>query len=86
MSKKTTTQTTIKTTMISREWFADKFMDKREHAAINIDFQTARAEIEHLSNTLVQLNARLVVQNDLQADVSEHRKMLADNEDARDSL
>jgi hypothetical protein len=47
--------------MISREWFADKFMDKREHAAINIDFQTARAEIEHLSNTLVQLNARLVV-------------------------
>jgi hypothetical protein len=32
------------------------------------------------------MNYRLIVQNDLQTDVAEHKKMLADNEDARDSL
>jgi hypothetical protein len=47
--------------MISREWFADKFMDRRTLAQANIDFQTAKAEVESLSNNLVQLNARLMV-------------------------
>jgi hypothetical protein len=47
--------------MISREWFAEKFMDRRAHAAIDIELQTARAEMESYKNTLVQMNEKLVV-------------------------
>ena len=86
MSKRQVSKTVVTTTMISRSSFANKFLDQREHAKLAIDLQSSAAEIQNLSATLIQLNSRLVVQNDLNQDVAEHKKLLAENEEARESL
>ena len=72
--------------VVFRSSYADQFFEQRENASLQIDLKKAHLEIEDVSNTLVALNLKFVVQSDLQMDVQQHKKMLAEGEAARDSL
>ena len=63
--KKTTTKSeTVKTSR-----FTDQFFEARENADLQIDLKEKVLQIEHLSTTLINLNQKLVIQNDLKTDV-----------------
>lgn len=54
----------------------------RGNSAVDIDIDNKRlkVEVEHLKNTLIGLNEKLTVFNDLKKDLEQARNMLDDSE------
>jgi hypothetical protein len=82
--KKSVSQTLTSSVTITS--FANKFLDRRENAAIAIDLQKMKVENEHLADVLIGVNAQLRVQNDLVSDVEQHSSMFKNSEAKRDGL
>lgn len=65
-SKRTVTETVSVTT---RTHFTDKFFEAKENSDLQIALMDKCNKIDNLSSTLVNLNMKLVVTNDLKTDV-----------------
>jgi len=60
----------------------------RGGSAVDFDLENKRlkVEVEHLKNTLIGLNEKLTVFNDLKKDLEQSRQMLNDSEMHREQL
>jgi hypothetical protein len=66
--------------------YADKFLDRRDNATLSIELSKKKVESEHLADTLIGLNAKLTVQNDMAHDVEEASLMFKNSEVRREGL
>jgi hypothetical protein len=65
---------------ISVTSYADKFLDRRENAEMAIQIEKAKMTEESLTTTLIGLNAKLTVQNDMAHDVEQSTLMFQNSE------
>ena len=63
--------TTVTRTMVSRT-YTTQMLDQREKSEIQLSLKEKEIELEHKLNTLIALNEKLQVFNDLQKDVAEN--------------
>lgn len=77
-------ETMVKTVQITS--YADKFLDRKENAALAIEIQNLKAQNAHLSDTLAALNDQMIVQVDLQLDVEHHNNKFKNSEAQREVL
>ena len=61
-------------------------LDQREKDQLQLALKEKEIELEHKLNTLIALNEKLQVFNDLQKDVAENVQFVRDSEDAREEL
>jgi len=61
----------VKTTTVTRA-FTTTMLDQREKDQLQIALKEKEIELEHKLNTLIALNEKLQVFNDLQKDVAEN--------------
>lgn len=78
--KKPSTAGAQTTTYAVRTSFADQFFEQRQNADLQIDLQNTRLAEEHLQTLLVNMNQKLLIQNDLKMDVQEYQKMKLESE------
>ena len=84
--KTTTTTTTQVTRTINSERFTVTMLDQREKDQLQLALKEKEIELEHKLNTLIALNEKLQVFNDLQKDVAENQQFVRDSEAAREEL
>ena len=82
--KTTTTTTTMRT--VTSQRFTETMLDQREKDQLQLALKEKEMELEHKLNTLIALNEKLQVFNDLQKDVAENQQFVRDSEDAREEL
>ena len=79
-----TTKTVTKT--VTTRTFTTTMLDQREKDQLQLALREKEIELEHKLNTLIALNEKLQVFNDLQKDVAENQQMVRDSEAAREDL
>ena len=82
---RTQTTTTYVTTTTTRR-FTEQMLDQREKDQLQLALKERDIELEHKLNTLIALNEKLQVFNDLQRDVAENQQFVRDSEAAREEL
>jgi hypothetical protein len=63
----TTQRTTVVATVVTKQSYADKFLDQRAHAEIAVDLENKTREIDALHSKVDLLNKRLEEKNSLKA-------------------
>ena len=79
-------KTTTTTTTTVKVRFTEVMLDQREKADLQLALKERDVELEHKLNTLIALNEKLSVFNDLQKDVAENQKIFRESEAAREEL
>ncbi len=74
------------TARVTTSHFADQMLDKREHAALQLDLKAAQANEENLKNLLMGLNVKMTAYVDQKQDLKQSQAMLAQSEAARADL
>ena len=74
------------TTVTTTKRFTETHLDQREKDQLQLALKEKDIELEHKLNTLIALNEKLQVFNDLQRDVAENQKLFRESEDIREEL
>ena len=72
--------------MESQSRVADKLLEQGDNAKLQLLLKEKEIELEHKLNTLIALNEKLEVFNDLKKDVSENQNCFRESEGARERL
>ena len=80
------TKTRTVTTTVTTRSFTTTMLDQREKDQLQLALKDREIELEHKLNTLIALNEKLAVFNDLQRDVAENQAFVRESEDHREQL
>ena len=83
--KRAGTAKTVRTSYVISNG-SEAYLDQRAHADLQLDHRAQVNEIEHLKNTLVGLDEKLIVHNDLILEMKNHESMIKESEAQRAAL
>ena len=84
---KKTVKTAVTTTAVTTtQRFTETMLDQRGKDDLQLALKEKEIELEHKLNTLIALNEKLQVYNDLQKDVAENQQFVRESEAAREEL
>ena len=66
--------------------FTDSLLEQKSNAELQLALKEKDIELQHTLNTLIALNEKLEVFNDLKKDKSEHMTIIQDSEENREKL
>ena len=73
-------------TQVSGPRYTDMMLEQGENTRLQLLLKEREIELEHKLNTLIALNEKLQVFNDLKKDVAENQDLFRESEDGRKSL
>lgn len=68
------------------ERFTDSMLETGSNAELQLKLKQKEQELEHKLNTLIALNEKLQVFNDIKKDLAENKQIVRQSEDARGKL
>ena len=71
---------------VAKHRFTDSLLEQKDYAALQLELKEKDIELQHTLNTLIALNEKLEVFNDLKKDKSEHMTIINDSENNRKKL
>ena len=66
--------------------FTDSMLEQKSNAELQLALKEKDVELQHTLNTLIALNEKLEVFNDLKQDKKAHMEIIQDHEDQREKL
>ena len=69
-----------------QERFTDTMLEQGSNAELQLQLKKKEQELEHKLNTLIALNEKLQVFNDIKKDLAENKQIVRQSEDARGKL
>ena len=71
---------------VAKHRFTESLLEQKDYAQLQLELKEKDIELQHTLNTLIALNEKLEVFNDLKKDKSEHMTIINDSENNRKKL